>query len=147
MSELKDRLNQRHSDKIVRLARSLSEAGQTGEVMDDVEENTEARKSSYEVDPEKESAFLRLFNLPAKMAVHRGTFNQTTPDDRSNEETRSSFSSSEEALTQCKGVIAMIPVHPTNPCASYNDSVANAIRLGLNPYLIVLESKRSLISF
>ncbi|XP_064108790.1 uncharacterized protein LOC135217062 isoform X2 [Macrobrachium nipponense] len=53
---------------------------------------------------------------PEGLKFERGKFNQTTLHDRSNEEHRSSYSSSEEALASCDGVIFTLPLVPFRNC-------------------------------
>ena len=45
-------------------------------------------------------------------------FNQHNPNDKSREETRSSWSSSEEALAACEGLIYNIPLNGNRNCSS-----------------------------
>ncbi|XP_068214819.1 uncharacterized protein [Palaemon carinicauda] len=53
---------------------------------------------------------------PEGLKFERGKFNQTTLNDRSNEEHRSSYSSSEEALASCEGVIFTLPLVSFRKC-------------------------------
>ncbi|CAH1163985.1 unnamed protein product [Phaedon cochleariae] len=50
------------------------------------------------------------------IADHRGTINETTLNDMSNSEFWSSFSSSEEALLNCAGLILSLPLMPHSQC-------------------------------
>ncbi|XP_076637845.1 uncharacterized protein LOC143349998 [Colletes latitarsis] len=53
---------------------------------------------------------------PDGIAEDRGTVNETTLNDRSNSEFWSSFSSSEERLLNCKGLILNLPLTPHRSC-------------------------------
>ncbi|XP_019866768.2 uncharacterized protein LOC109595790 isoform X2 [Aethina tumida] len=53
---------------------------------------------------------------PDGIADHRGTVNETTLNDMSNSEFWSSFSSSEEALLNCAGLILNLPLTPHHNC-------------------------------
>ncbi|KAK0097930.1 hypothetical protein PV326_012702 [Microctonus aethiopoides] len=70
---------------------------------------------------------------PDGIADDRGTINETTLNDRSNSEFWSSFSSSEERLLECKGLILNLPLTPHHQCSSKYEnkhkvaSTANAI--------------------
>ncbi|XP_014210255.1 uncharacterized protein LOC106640672 [Copidosoma floridanum] len=55
---------------------------------------------------------------PDGIADDRGTVNETTLNDRSNSEFWSSFSSSEERLLECKGLILNLPLTPHRFCDS-----------------------------
>lgn len=54
---------------------------------------------------------------PDGIADHRGTVNETTLNDYSNSEFWSSFSSSEEALLNCDGLILNLPLTPHHKCS------------------------------
>nr|XP_053632840.1 uncharacterized protein LOC128688858 isoform X1 [Cherax quadricarinatus] len=54
--------------------------------------------------------------FPEGLKFERGMFNQTTKLDGSNEEEVSSFSSSEEALASCEGVIMTLPLVAYRSC-------------------------------
>lgn len=53
------------------------------------------------------------------IADHRGTINETTVNDMSNSEFWSSFSSSEEALLNCAGLILNLPLTPHRKCEAH----------------------------
>lgn len=53
---------------------------------------------------------------PDGIANHRGIFNETDLNDMSNSEFWSSFSSSEEALLNCAGLILNLPLTPHHKC-------------------------------
>nr|AEE63527.1 unknown [Dendroctonus ponderosae] len=55
---------------------------------------------------------------PDGIADHRGMLNETTDHDMSNSEFWSSFSSSEEALLNCEGLILNLPLTPHHNCRS-----------------------------
>ncbi|XP_063604226.1 uncharacterized protein LOC134779841 [Penaeus indicus] len=54
--------------------------------------------------------------LPEGLKFERGKFNQTTANDGSDEENVSSYSSSEEALASCEGVIMSLPLVSYRGC-------------------------------
>lgn len=70
---------------------------------------------------------------PDGIAEDRGTVNESTLNDRSNSEFWSSFSSSEERLLECKGLILNLPLTPNHLCDKKFDkqhttaSMANTI--------------------
>lgn len=70
---------------------------------------------------------------PDGIAEDRGTVNETTMNDRSNSEFWSSFSSSEERLLECKGLILNLPLTPHRFCEAKWEhrhttaSIANAV--------------------
>ncbi|XP_045114318.1 uncharacterized protein LOC123506353 isoform X2 [Portunus trituberculatus] len=55
--------------------------------------------------------------FPEGLRVERGKFNQTNENDWSNEERVSSYSSSEEALASCEGVIMTLPLAAYRGCS------------------------------
>ncbi|XP_014478804.1 PREDICTED: uncharacterized protein LOC106746578 [Dinoponera quadriceps] len=59
---------------------------------------------------------------PDGIAEHRGTVNETDLNDRSNSEFWSSFSSSEERLLECKGLILNLPLTPHRQCTPKHES-------------------------
>ncbi|XP_044006148.1 uncharacterized protein LOC122851157 [Aphidius gifuensis] len=70
---------------------------------------------------------------PDGIAEDRGTVNETTLNDKSNSEFWSSFSSSEERLLECKGLILNLPLTPHHYCSKKYEhhhstaSVANTV--------------------
>ncbi|XP_018579974.1 uncharacterized protein LOC108917716 isoform X2 [Anoplophora glabripennis] len=68
-----------------------------------------------EDDEENDMAIEEGFN-PDGIANHRGMFNETDLNDMSNSEFWSSFSSSEEALLNCDGLILNLPLTPHHKC-------------------------------
>ncbi|CAL7950074.1 unnamed protein product [Xylocopa violacea] len=79
---------------------------------------------------------------PDGIAEDRGTVNETTLNDRSNSEFWSSFSSSEERLLDCKGLILNLPLTPHRLCTPKHEgehstaSFANTVtyRVPMNGY-------------
>ncbi|KAJ8971793.1 hypothetical protein NQ314_000539 [Rhamnusium bicolor] len=67
---------------------------------------------------------------PDGIANHRGIFNETTLNDMSNSEFWSSFSSSEEALLNCAGLILNLPLTPHHKCQEHlsEDDVKESYR-------------------
>lgn len=67
-------------------------------------------------DDEKNDRAIEEGLQPDGIADHRGTFNETDLNDMSNSEFWSSFSSSEEALLNCAGLILNLPLTPHHKC-------------------------------
>nr|XP_053632833.1 uncharacterized protein LOC128688856 isoform X2 [Cherax quadricarinatus]XP_053632834.1 uncharacterized protein LOC128688856 isoform X2 [Cherax quadricarinatus] len=67
----------------------------------------------------------RIF-FPEGLKFERGRFNQSTMNDNSREEHVSSYSSSEEALASCEGVILTLPLVPARSC-NYHSVAINKI--------------------
>ncbi|KAF5297931.1 hypothetical protein FQA39_LY11916 [Lamprigera yunnana] len=68
-------------------------------------------------DEEGNIAMEEEFNADG-IADHHGSINETTLNDRSSSEFWSSFSSSEEALLNCEGLILNLPLNPHSKCGS-----------------------------
>lgn len=66
--------------------------------------------------PAEERALGAQVFFPEGLKYERGTVNQTTGNDHSHEEEVSSFSSSEEALASCEGVIINLQLVPYRQC-------------------------------
>ncbi|KAJ6644651.1 Larval cuticle protein LCP-30 [Pseudolycoriella hygida] len=79
-----------------------------------------AIKSKELNEEEEETANLAIEEgyQPDGIADHHHVLNETTLNDRSNSEFWSSFSSSEEALLNCAGLILSLPLTPHRLCAS-----------------------------
>ncbi|GLV40395.1 uncharacterized protein CBL_04195 [Carabus blaptoides fortunei] len=71
---------------------------------------------------EKGDAAIEEGFQPDGIADHRGFINETTLNDKSNSEFWSSFSSSEEALLNCAGLILNLPLTPHRYCERHRDS-------------------------
>lgn len=69
--------------------------------------------------------FFQGLLTPDGIADDRGTVNETTLNDRSNSEFWSSFSSSEERLLECKGLILNLPLTPHRMCTPQHESEHN----------------------
>ncbi|XP_026667108.1 uncharacterized protein LOC108622199 [Ceratina calcarata] len=69
-----------------------------------------------EEDEDDDAAIEEDMLHPDGIAEDRGTVNETTLNDRSNSEFWSSFSSSEERLLDCKGLILNLPLTPHRHC-------------------------------
>ncbi|KAK4304517.1 hypothetical protein Pmani_023533 [Petrolisthes manimaculis] len=65
--------------------------------------------------------------FPEGLKFERGKFNQTTANDNSREEHVSSYSSSEEALASCEGVIMTLPLISFRGCSFHNALAINRI--------------------
>jgi len=86
------------------------EADSGGEVFDDNESN--------HIRHEDKGQHADVYDL-----IDRGRFDQTNPNDKSKEETRSSWSSSEEALARCEGLIYNVPLNGNRNCSEANPDV------------------------
>ncbi|XP_066956529.1 uncharacterized protein [Macrobrachium rosenbergii] len=86
------------------------DAGDILGILEDPKEDREVNETSAEM-----TVGGKVF-YPEGLKFERGKFNQTTLNDRSNEEHRSSYSSSEEALASCDGVIFTLPLVPFRNC-------------------------------
>ncbi|XP_044263586.1 uncharacterized protein LOC123010618 isoform X2 [Tribolium madens] len=75
-----------------------------------------AMKSNFTEDDEERNLAMEEGFVPDGIADHRGTVNETTLNDYSNSEFWSSFSSSEEALLNCAGLILNLPLTPHHNC-------------------------------
>ncbi|XP_077296405.1 uncharacterized protein LOC143918385 isoform X2 [Arctopsyche grandis] len=71
-------------------------------------------------DDEKGNAAIEEGFEPDEFADHHSVINETTPNDMSKSEFWSSFSSSEEALLECKGLILNLPLTPHKECVLTN---------------------------
>ena len=60
---------------------------------------------------------------PISNLMDKGRFDQKNPNDKSREETRSSWSSSEEALSRCEGLIYNVPLNGNKNCSDANDKI------------------------
>lgn len=67
---------------------------------------------------ESENLGIEQGYVPDGIADHHHILNHTTLNDRSNSEFWSSFSSSEEALLNCAGLILSLPLNPNGLCQS-----------------------------
>ncbi|XP_076289954.1 uncharacterized protein LOC143213724 [Lasioglossum baleicum] len=74
------------------------------------------RKELTEEDEDSDAAVEEDMLHPDGIAEDRGTVNETMLNDRSNSEFWSSFSSSEERLLDCKGLILNLPLTPHRHC-------------------------------
>ncbi|XP_045114316.1 uncharacterized protein LOC123506352 isoform X2 [Portunus trituberculatus] len=70
---------------------------------------------SHKIPAEERALGAQVF-FPEGLKYERGTVNQTTANDHSREEEVSSFSSSEEALASCEGVIINLQLVPYRRC-------------------------------
>ncbi|XP_043508550.1 uncharacterized protein LOC122527976 [Frieseomelitta varia] len=84
------------------------------------------RKELTEEDEDDDAAIEEDMLHPDGIAEDRGTVNETTLNDRSNSEFWSSFSSSEERLLDCKGLILNLPLTPHRHCTPKHESEHSA---------------------
>lgn len=68
---------------------------------------------------EKDNVAIEEGFVPDGIADHHHVLNQTQLNDRSNSEFWSSFSSSEEALLNCAGLILSLPLTPNKLCGAH----------------------------
>ncbi|XP_075215596.1 uncharacterized protein LOC142321412 isoform X2 [Lycorma delicatula] len=68
-------------------------------------------------DEESDTAMEEDIHQPDEIADIRGTVNETTAYDKSNSEFWSSFSSSEERLLNCEGLLVNLPLMPHERCS------------------------------
>jgi len=54
-------------------------------------------------------------------SLHSGILNETNMNDGSNSESESSYSSSEEALAKCEGIVGSFNLKPVEECGTYHD--------------------------
>lgn len=73
-------------------------------------------------DDEKGNQAIEDGFVPDEHADHHQIINETTLNDRSNSEFWSSFSSSEEALLNCAGLILSLPLTPHRHCNKISDA-------------------------
>ncbi|KAF2366999.1 protein of unknown function DUF4793 [Trinorchestia longiramus] len=66
-------------------------------------------------------------SIPDGLTYERGFMNQSHGTDLSMEEHRSSYSSSEEALASCEGVILALPLQPDSHCLSFSRQESNKV--------------------
>ncbi|XP_063373642.1 uncharacterized protein LOC134661462 [Cydia amplana] len=85
------------------------------EIQKEFNEDDEARNNAAEEDVQ-----------PDGYAEHHEVINETTPFDMSNSEYWSSFSSSEERLLQCDGLILNLPMTPHRSCMKNADEAQSA---------------------
>lgn len=94
----------------------MEDADNAHEVFDE-EEPTRPTKVAVKRPPEDIEKIVggQIF-FPEGLKFERGKFNQTTANDGSDEENVSSYSSSEEALASCEGVIMSLPLVSYRGC-------------------------------
>ncbi|XP_078032859.1 uncharacterized protein LOC144467784 [Augochlora pura] len=99
-------------------------------------------KELTQEDDDEDAAVEQDILHPDGIAEDRGTVNETMLNDRSNSEFWSSFSSSEERLLDCKGLILNLPLTPHRHCTPKHEkkhseaSFANTVtyRVPMNGY-------------
>ncbi|XP_068214817.1 uncharacterized protein [Palaemon carinicauda] len=96
----------------------------------DVDENEDGAFERFDDDDDddrqKKKTIVQHIFYPEGLKFERGKFNQTNYGDKSNEEDQSSYSSSEEALASCEGVILTLPLVSYRSC-SYRWTEMNKI--------------------
>ncbi|KAG0716943.1 hypothetical protein GWK47_008455 [Chionoecetes opilio] len=98
------------------------------EIFDEGEQGRAGRQSSAAGTSQSpvESLIGEQVFFPEGLRFERGKFNQTNNNDGSNEEHVSSYSSSEEALANCEGVIMTLPLATYRGC-SYHWTELNKV--------------------
>ncbi|KAB7496608.1 hypothetical protein Anas_03691 [Armadillidium nasatum] len=145
------------NERLERVRRSLTEGEENeGGEIGLIDEQKAFRKSiylnadnsSYEVSNATKELYLSLLELPKNLQYERGSINQSHNHDMSHEEHRSSFSSSEEALTKCEGLIGLLPLYPSRRCQKVSDSHTNKIKYKIpvtGTYFFVFSSDNELM--
>ncbi|KAF2879332.1 hypothetical protein ILUMI_26843 [Ignelater luminosus] len=97
-----------------------------------------AIEEHFNADDEKRDKAIEEGFTADGIAEHRGTINETTLNDRSRSEFWSSFSSSEEALLNCEGLILNLPLTPHSKCSAdrYEEDLKDASLANTVTYLV-----------
>ena len=129
--EVENKLKKTVSDRIIRsLNQDETEEESTNNGQEEIEEGSDnseiltKRYSNAEIGVEQ---IIGGLNIPSGLTYERGFINQSHANDISNEEHKSSYSSSEEALASCEGVILALPLHPDPHCTSFGRQGSNRI--------------------
>lgn len=132
-----------------RFERSMVEEDHDGafEIMDEVPIATESVKkyTRQEIGVEQ---IVGDLEIPAGLTYERGFFNQSTGNDLSREEHKSSYSSSEEALASCEGVILALPLQPDSKCHNFQRQESNKIAYDISvdgTYYFVFSSDNEIV--
>ncbi|KAK3858949.1 hypothetical protein Pcinc_034892, partial [Petrolisthes cinctipes] len=96
-------------------------------IMSETTTTTKGKQTKDKKSPTVENTVGGQIFFPEGLKFERGKFNQTTPYDNSREEHKSSYSSSEEALASCEGVIMTLPLIPFRGCSFHNALGINRI--------------------
>lgn len=124
----------RNRDRADRLRRSLSDepeeyddaAYEEEEYEDGIYDNTVSKENSLDLSSAEFSVGAQLFQRKG-LKFEKGIFNQTNKGDGSYEEHRSSYSSSEEALASCEGVIMALPLLSDRRCRNFKRTESNRV--------------------
>lgn len=132
-----------------RFERSLTEDDHDGafEVLDvDYNTNLHVKKfTRQEIDGEQ---IVGGLDIPEGLTYERGFVNQSNGFDLSREEHRSSYSSSEEALASCDGVILALPLQPDSQCRGFDRQGSNKIAYDITvdgTYYFVFSSDNEIV--
>lgn len=98
----------------------------TDDVVDILQDPTKKKKNAVNMSPVENTVGGQIF-FPEGLKFERGKFNQTTMNDMSREEQVSSYSSSEEALASCEGVILTLPLVSYRKCHFHTMSLNKII--------------------
>lgn len=109
-----------------RLRRSLQQEDLDGAFEDEVDDMLAVLKEPQQRNVTAETSVGAQIFYSEGLKFERGMFNQSTANDNSREEHRSSYSSSEEALASCEGVILTLPLVPYKSC-DYRNVALNKI--------------------
>ncbi|KAK7074710.1 hypothetical protein SK128_019416 [Halocaridina rubra] len=122
-SKGKNRRIQNNTDDInnvkVRMTRSVRQDHEENDGAFEVFDDTEFSDTGPEgkIRDSLEGAIRGHIFYPEGLKLERGKFNQTNRGDKSDEENYSSYSSSEEALASCQGVIMTLPLVAYRSCS------------------------------
>ncbi|XP_063604213.1 uncharacterized protein LOC134779835 isoform X1 [Penaeus indicus] len=109
-----------------RLRRSLQQDDLDGAFEDEVDDILAVLTEPQQRNVSVETSLGAQIFYSEGLKFERGMFNQSTAGDNSREEHRSSYSSSEEALASCEGVILTLPLVPYKSC-DYRNVALNKI--------------------
>lgn len=112
--------------KHTRLRRSLQQEDLDGAFEDELDDILEVLTEPRQRNASAETFVGAQIFYSEGLKFERGLFNQSTAGDNSREEHRSSYSSSEEALASCEGVILTLPLLPYKSC-DYRNVALNKI--------------------
>lgn len=111
------RRNQPHMSSLRQeRAIDMQDDDDANEVFDDIETSQPTKVAVKRPSEDIEKIVGGQIFLPEGLKFERGKFNQTTANDGSDEENVSSYSSSEEALASCDGVIMSLPLVSYRGC-------------------------------
>ncbi|XP_018011753.1 uncharacterized protein LOC108668980 [Hyalella azteca] len=108
------------------IVNNIENDGDASEVMDE----EDAPKKAFKKFTKEEIGVEQIIGgliIPDGLTYERGFMNQSHANDMSMEEERSSYSSSEEALASCDGVILALPLQPDSHCSGFERQERNKV--------------------